>query len=67
MKIPGTFVLAAITIIVLSSDALAKQSELRIDSLTIGESVRLAVEHHPSLQAANAGIQAANAGLTQAR
>ena len=44
-----------------------QSSQAGIDSLTMDQAVKLALEHHPSLLAAAAGVEIAGAGLTQAR
>jgi TolC family type I secretion outer membrane protein len=45
----------------------AQPRQAAVDSLTLEEAVKLALEHHPSMQVAAAGVEIADAGLTQAR
>jgi len=45
----------------------AQPKAIRLDSLTFDRAVALALEHHPSLRAAEANVRASSATLTQAR
>ena len=47
--------------------ATAQQVDMTIDSLSVDQAVQIALENHPSLKAASAGVDAAGAGLTQAK
>ena len=49
------------------SSAGAQPESIRIDSLTLDLAVSIGLEHHPTLQAAQAGVRVAEAGLKQAR
>jgi len=56
-----------IAIFILTASRLLGQiSETRIDSLTLDQAVSLALQHNPSLRAADAGVLSASSGLTQA-
>ncbi|MFI5252148.1 MAG: TolC family protein [Bacteroidota bacterium] len=56
-------------IIILYSGTLvfAQQSNTNLESLSIQQAVALALENHPALRAAEAGVRNASAGLTQAK
>ena len=54
-------------VLLLASSLFAQTEKVRLDSLTFDRAVALALEHHPSLKAAEANTRASSAVLTQAR
>ena len=58
--------LVAVMLFLTRMYALAQSQETRLDSLSLEEAVKLALEHHPSLRAAAANLETASAGLTVA-
>src|SRR5512140_845884 len=47
--------------------AFPQQHDVKIDTLTIEKALAIALEHHPSLSAAEANVESAEAGGAQAR
>jgi outer membrane protein len=60
----GVYLTAFLSLYVLMN---AQPQPISIDSLTLEQAVAVALDHHPSLRGADAGVQSAAAGLTQAR
>lgn len=54
-------------VLFLSANLFAQTEKVRLDSLTFDRAVALALEHHPSLRAAEANTRASSAVLTQSR
>ena len=58
--------LVAVMLFLTRMHALSQSQETKLDSLSLEEAVKLALEHHPSLRAAAANLETASAGLTVA-
>lgn len=61
-RIPSWFI-AGIVVIILDYHAFSQETVK--GTLSLRQAVTIALEHHPSLRAANAGVRSASAGLTQ--
>jgi len=66
-RLVSTAVSTGLAIVTFISATPAQQGPPHLDSLSIRRAVELALEHHPSLRAAEASVRSSSASLTQAR
>src|SRR2546425_3514152 len=64
--LPKGFRLLAVVLFAGRLCLLGQSQETKLDSLTLDQAVKLALEHHPSLRAAAANLETATSGLTVA-